>query len=476
MGMISGKEYKQRLDKQQAEIWIDGEKVCGDISKHPAFKGTVASQALLYDQQHQEELLNTMSFISSDGSRIGTSFLQPKTKEDLTKRRQMIQTWAKTTAGLLGRSPDYMNTVLMTFAASASLLEGKENCFPKHLTNFYETAREKDLSFTHTFINPQVNRSILYFEDSDKPIAAKVIEENENGIVVHGARLLATQGGMTDEILVFSPGGITDEANAFAFSIPSNTDGLKFICRESFVQGESTYNYPLSTRFEEMDSIVVFDHVLVPWDRVFFYNNLEVANSFKNESAFLPFTLHQVVSRQVVKAKFILGVAESIVNTINISEYEHVRTKVTEIITAVETMEALLLKSEYNAELDEFGLMRPELSPLQVANSQFPSIYPRITEIIQLLGSSGMVSIPTESSFHSDIRKDLDQYLQSATKNAYDRVKLFRLGWDLTMSPFGTRQTQYERFFFGSPERLLTEVYGGYNTKPFVDWVEEFLS
>ncbi|MDC3417660.1 4-hydroxyphenylacetate 3-monooxygenase, oxygenase component [Aquibacillus salsiterrae] len=476
MPAITGQQYINRIDNRQTEIWHNGKKITSKISEHPALKGAIHSQAKLYDLQHKKELLDVMTYpLPSTGERVGTSFLQPTTIDELIKRSNMVQQWAKVSGGMLGRSPDYMNTVLMTFAASAEILEGKDNCYPSHLVNFYEKAREEDLSFTHTFINPQVNRSQLYFEDSDEPIAAKVVGENDDGIIVKGARLLATQGGMTDEVIVFSPGGITDKAYAFAFAIPSDTKGLKFLSRDSFVDGDSTFDYPLSSRFEELDSVVVFDNVLVPWERVFFYNNIEVANTFKSKSAFLPFTLHQVVSRQIIKAEFILGLAESIVETINISEYPHVQDKVAEIIAAVETMKALLTKAETNAAIDEFGLMRPELIPLQVATSSFPKLYPRLTEIVQLLGSSGMVSIPTEADFQSDIREDLEQYLQSAALGAKDRVQLFRLAWDATMSSFGSRQTQYERFFLGSPERLRSELYKSYNKQPHVDFIREFL-
>ena len=149
----------------------------------------------------------------------------------------------------MGRSPDYMNTVLMAFAASAELLKRQENCFPEHLTSFYETARENDFSFTHTFVNPQVNRSLFYFGNQNELITAQVVDKNKDGIVIKGARLLATQGGITDEILVFSPGGL-DKAHSYAFSIPSNTKGLKFICRESFVYKDSTFDYPYAEKLQ----------------------------------------------------------------------------------------------------------------------------------------------------------------------------------------------------------------------------------
>ncbi|MEK4026309.1 MULTISPECIES: 4-hydroxyphenylacetate 3-monooxygenase, oxygenase component [Sporosarcina] len=478
MGVINGKDYINRLNHLNNEIWYDGEKIEGLLSEHPVFKGLIQTKAELYDLQHDPKIKDEMTFISpASGEHIGLSYLQPKTKEDLIRRRKMIEHWARYSGGIMGRSPDYLNTVLMSFASSVSFLNNKDKCFPKNLQAFYEFAREKDLSFTHTFISPQVNRSYIYIEKTDEPIAAKVIDKNEKGIIIKGARLLATQGGLTDEVLVFSVGRfLFNEDEAFAFSIPSNTKGLKFICRETFSGGQSSFNYPLSSRFEEMDSIVVFDNVLVPWNRVFYYNNAEVAEEFPIQSSFHPFTKHQVLTRQIVKTEFVLGVAELLIETINISKYHHIQEKMSEIIIGLETMKALLEKSENNAKLDEWGYMRPEIFPLQVAGNIFPKIYPRFTEIIQLIGASGMITLPTEKAFHSIIRNDLDFYLQGATKTAEERVKIFRLAWDLTMSSFGTRQTQYERYFFGDPIRLSSDLYKKYPKKEYVKVISNFLN
>lgn len=478
MGTISGKEFIDRLNKLENEIWFDGEKIKGKISEHHAFKGVLKAKASLYDLQNDPILKEEMTFLLSDKKEsIGLSYLQPKTKEDLKRRRKMMEHWARITHGMMGRSPDYMNTVVMSIASSASLLKGRENCFPENIKSLYERAMEHDLSFTHTFITPQVNRSQLYLGMSEKPISAKVMERNEKGLIIKGARLLATQGGLTDEVVVISaPSLFFDKDEAFAFSIPSNTRGLKFICRESFVGGESSYNHPLSSRYEEMDSIVVFNNVLVPWDRVFFFDNVEAATDFMNQSSFYTFAYHQVVNRQIVKAEFMLGVAQLLVETINVGEYQHIQEKLSEIIIGLETIKALLEKSENDAELDEWGCMRPSMIPLQVASNIFPRIYPRFSEIIQLIGASGMVSIPTEGDFGSDIRADLDQYLQANGMNAEDRVKLFRLAWDLTMSSFGTRQTQYERYFFGDPVRLSSRLYRNYQKEQHVEEIIKFLN
>jgi 4-hydroxyphenylacetate 3-monooxygenase len=478
MAAINGKEYINRLNLLNNEIWYDGEKIEGQLSEHPVFKGLIQSKAALYDLQHNPKIKDEMTYISpKSGELIGLSYLQPKTKEDLIRRRKMTEHWARYSGGIMGRSPDYLNTVLMSFASSISFLKNKENCFPNNLQAFYEFSRENDLSFTHTFISPQVNRAHIYFENTDEPIAAKVIDQNEEGIIIKGARLLATQGGLTDEVLVFSVGKfLFNEDEAFAFSIPSNTKGIKFICRETFIGGQSSYDHPLSSRFEEMDSIVVFDNVLVPWNRVFYYNNGEVAEEFPIQSSFHPFTKHQVLTRQIVKTEFVLGIAQLLIETINISEYQHIQEKMAEIIIGLETMKALLEKSENNAKLDEWGYMRPEIFPLQVAGNIFPKIYPRFTEIIQLLGASGLITLPTEKAFHSIIRNDLDLYLKGATKTAEERVKIFRLAWDLTMSSFGTRQTQYERYFFGDPIRLFSNLYNTYPKNEYVNVISNFLN
>ncbi|MFC5602518.1 4-hydroxyphenylacetate 3-monooxygenase, oxygenase component [Sporosarcina koreensis] len=478
MGAINGRDYINRIDQLHNEIWYDGEKIVGPLSEHPAFRGLIQSKAALYDLQHDPNIKDEMTFVSPvSGEAIGLSFLQPKTKEDLRRRRKMTEHWARYSGGIMGRSPDYLNTVLMSFASSANFLTTKENCFPKNLQAFFELARENDLSFTHTFISPQVNRSPIYIENSDEPIAAKVVDKNEDGIIVKGARLLATQGGLTDEVLVFSVGKfLFNEDQAFAFSIPSNTKGIKFICRDTFIGGQSSFDHPLSSRFDEMDSIIVFDNVLVPWDRVFYYNNTEVAEEFPFHSPFHHYAKHQVLTRQIVKTEFVLGIAELLIETIKIGGYQHVQDKMSEIIIGLETMKALLEKSENNAEVDEWGYMRPEIFPLQVAGNIFPKIYPRFTEIIQLIGASGMIILPTEKAFHSSIQKDLDSYLRGATKTAEERVKIFRLAWDLTMSSFGTRQTQYERYFFGDPIRMASDLYGKYPKIEYVQVVSNFLN
>src|SRR3954471_8392925 len=141
MGTINGKDFIERLNKQENEIWYDGAKIKEAIWDHPAFKGIIKAKASLYDLQNDPKLREEMTFLlPNDEEPCGLSYLQPKTKEDLKRRRKMIEHWARSTHGMMGRSPDYMNTAVMSFASSATLLRDKENCFPENIQSLYERA------------------------------------------------------------------------------------------------------------------------------------------------------------------------------------------------------------------------------------------------------------------------------------------------------------------------------------------------
>lgn len=476
----TGKQYIDRVDSLRANVWINGSQVSGKVSEHPAFQGVMKSQGELYDMQFDPNKQDYMTYTSpSSGDRVGTSFMRPRTKEDLEKRRMMIQEWAQYNGGMMGRSPDYINSGMMAYGAAAEMFGVQDSMYAENMRNYYEYIRENDLSLTHTLIQPQVNRALNSSQLPDPYIAARIVKKTDDGVVIRGARLLATQGGITDEIMVFPSTLLkqSDEENpyAFAFSIPNNIPGLKFICRESFDYGKSSFDHPLGSRFEEMDTIVVFDDVTVPWDRVFALGNIDICNRAYVESNAVVHMTHQVVSKNVAKTEFILGILQLMVETINIGQFQHVQEKMAEVIVVLETMKAFVTASEANAKLDRWGIMTPDFKPLNAARNYYPKIYPRFSEIMQLMGASGLMAIPGEADFNSEIRPDLDKYLQAANSDAYNRVKLYRLAWDVCISAFGSRQTLYERFFFGDPVRMAGALYSGYDKQEYVNRVKGFL-
>ena len=475
MSLVTGREYINRIDGLGNEVWIGGERVKGKLSEHPAFKGILKSKAAMYDRQVAEPDIFTRKVPGSD-DKIGFSYHQPRSKNDLIMRMQATTEWARMNAGMMGRPPDYINTGIMALASNLPFYEKYDRRLGESISSIYKLACLHDLTFTHTLINPQVNRSLSYFEYEEKPIAAKVIAETKDGLVLHGARVLATQGGLTDEILVLPAGGTyIDSSYMYGFCIPSNTPGMKFICRESFAGTDCGFDYPLSSQFEEMDSIVVFDHVTIPWDRVFLYKHTEQALKLSSETQFYTMLLFQAVIRQTVKTEFMLGVAEKLVRTIDVGDYQHIKDKMSEIITSLEIMKSLLYSSVEQSRPAASGMYIPAEAPLNAAIYYYPRLYPRLAQIIQQIGASGLIAIPSSKDFTSDIRPDLDQYLQAAAASAPERVQSFRLAWDLTMSAFGSRQTLYEQYFFGDPIRLSMGLYNDFNLDPYVDRVDIFM-
>jgi 4-hydroxyphenylacetate 3-monooxygenase len=138
-------------------------------------------------------------------------------------------------------------------------------------------------------------------------------------------------------------------------------------------------------------------------------------------------------------------------------------------------MASSLRAAEADAAPNDWGIMSPAWWPLNVARNWFPRTYPRLREIAWQLAASGLFGLPTEADATGDSREDVERYLQSATQDGVDRVKLFRLAWDATVSSFGGRQEVYEFFFFGDPVRMAQAVVGTYDRAPYTERVRAFL-
>ncbi|ATY84972.1 4-hydroxyphenylacetate 3-monooxygenase, oxygenase component [Kyrpidia spormannii] len=479
MGIRTGQQYLDDLDRNPREIWIDGEKITEGITKHPAFRNIARSVAHLYDMQNDPALIDEMTYISpKSGERVGMSFLQPKTVEDLIKRRTMMKHWADYSGGMMGRSPDYLNSDLMALAAASDFFAENDPRFGENIRAYYEYVRENDLCTTHTLIHPQVNRAAGAAGQPDPYVAARVVDKTKDGIIVRGARMLATLP-LADELLVFPSTVVRsteeDRPYAYAFAVPLSTPGLRFLCRETFDYGKPAFDHPLGARFEEMDAVVVFDDVLVPWDRVFLLDSPELANRMYMETNAVVHMTYQVMVKDIAKAEFILGVASLMTDMIGIGQFQHVQEKLAKIIMTVEAMKAFQRASEVDASVDRWGIMTPDFKPLNAARNLFPRIYPKLVEILQLLGAGGLMAIPTEADMNSPIRPDIDHYYQGRNANADERIRLFRLAWDIAVSTFGGRQVLYERFFFGDPVRMAGALYQWYDHEDIKKRVRQFL-
>lgn len=172
-----------------------------------------------------------------------------------------------------------------------------------------------------------------------------------------------------------------------------------------------------------------------------------------------------------------LGLAHLMVTTIGAEIFQHIHEKLAEIRVNLETMRAFLRAAEADAALDEWGVMRPAWNPLDAARNPLPRLYPRMVEIIQQIGASGLVAMPTDSDLKGPLIQDIRKYYQAARADAFDRIPLFRLAWDASLSAFASRQVLYERFFFGDPVRMAGALVAGHNgqIQQCADKVREFI-
>ena len=465
-GARRGRDVLRRLRERPPNLWYAGERVT-DATTHPAFKGGAATLAELYDLQWAQAPVCLYESPSS-GNAVGRSFMQPRTVEELASVGRAMRVWADHTCGMLGRAPDYLNRALSAYAAAAAFLAEADPRFGTNAVALYERLREEDLSLTHSLIPPQANRAVGPSAQADPFLAARIKTETDAGLVIRGCRMLATLP-IADWIMVLPSTLLKstpeDAPYAFGFLIPSDTQGLKFICRESVDYGRTHFDHPFGSRFDELDAVVVFDDVLVPWDNVLLLRDVERCNDAYVRTGAVVNMAHQVVVKNVAKTEFLLGLAHLLVTTIGVERFQHIHEKLTEIWVNLETMKAFLRVAEADAALDEWGVMRPAWNPLDAARNLFPRLYPRMVEIIQQIGASGLVAVPTERDLKGPLAEEIKRYYQAARADAFDRIPLFRLAWDTALSAFASRQVLYERFFFGDPVRMAGAVVNNHDTE-----------
>ena len=480
MSIRTATEYLESLDDGR-DIRIDGEKI-RNVTTDPRFSGAARTVAQLLQMQHEPTLHQTMTYQSpTTGEPVGLSYIEPYTKEDLVRRRGAITQWMNATQGMFGRSPDFMNCYLTAMGSAAPEFAKSGEQFGRNMRNFYEHCRETDAVMTHVLVNPQVDRSKTV-EKQETDIAAKIVKETDAGIIIRGARMVSTLAAFANEIVVMPSTYIanTPEAMdyAFGFSVPTATPGLSFLSRPSVVpHAASIYDYPLSLRLDESDAVVVFNDVLVPWERVFIHRDPAMCNGLYPRTNISSQTNHQAAIKALAKSEFMLGLALSLTRSTKIDSFLHVQGMVAEIMVMVQTVKACIEASEANAGPTPYGTLAPDVMPLWVIRLGFPKMFHRMQEIIQLLGASGLVGAPSIAEFDGPSAEMAAEYLQSVNSSAIDRAKLCRLAYDASISAFAGRQQLYERYYTGDPVRLAGAFIGGYaGQDALVQRIEDFLT
>lgn len=454
MAIRTGKEYIERL-KEPREVYVDGERIT-DVTQYPPFRRPIEAVARLYDMKHVPELQPKLTYPSpTTGDLCDICYMLPTSPEDVIKKSEAYKIFAKATYGSMGRSPEFMNAFVAGMAASKKLFRKAGEQFERNIQNYYEYVRENDLFLTHALGTPQTDRSKPSHQQKDEFLHLGVKEERDDGIIVRGAKQLSTMAPLTDE-LVIMPNGRQfvkgDEKYCIGFAIPVTSPGLKLFCRQPLVREErNLYDHPLSSRFEEIDAMVIFDDVFVPWERVFFYKDLYLANTARELTDIGAFCQHQSVVRAWVKAGLAVAIAKKLTDSVKTNVFPQVAERVGNIVAMMKAVEAFLYAAERTASPNEEGYWRVSQEFLTAYSILFPQFDAKIADLLRSMGSAGLMLTPSIKDFIGPEGETFNHYFGGAEVDGRERVQIAKLTWDFIGEAYAQRVHHYERFHSGDP-------------------------
>lgn len=456
--LLTGEEYLESL-RDGRSVYIEGELV-KDVTEHPAFRNSARSVARLYDALHDPDQADVLLATDRHGITTHKFFMPSYSPEELMAARGAIEAWARLSYGFMGRSPDYKASFMATLGAAPEFYEP----FTANGEAWYRRYAEQALFLNHILINPPIDRNREVHEVEDVYLHA--VEERDDGIVVRGAKMLATASALTHATFVAQNSAVTlekgkAESYALVFIAPMDTPGMKLISRRSFEDNaESPWDNPLSSRFDENDAMVIFDDAFIPWENVLVYRDVDKATGFYAASGFMNRYTLQAGTRLAVKMDFICGVLARALEANGTDQFRGVQAKLGELMGWGGLMWALTSALALDPEDGPGGMKIPKLEFAVLVRLFGAMAWPQVEDLVgEVLGGSPLVIPSSYKDLTSEeLRPYIDRYYRGSTSSAHDRIKLFKLLWDAVGSEFGSRHTLYERNYGGSAELVRLNV------------------
>ena len=465
--MRNGDAYVAALRDGRA-VYLDGARV-PDVSVHPAFAAPIRRIAATYDIARGADVSDATTFADpATGRRHSTMWLVPRSAEDLAARRRTHRLWAEPTYGLMGRTPDHVACVLTAFASWRQLFDRGGRQFGDNVVRFYARARDEDLYVAYGIVPPQIDRSQPAHRQPEPYLFPGVVKERDDGIVVRGCQGITTSAVLADWLFIsyITPLVPGDEDYALSFVTPVAAPGLRIHPRRPFASGAtSVYDYPLSSRFDEVDATVVFDDVVVPWEQVFICRNVELVNAQFHESPSHTLANFQSLVRFAVKLEFMAGLAMKLVEVHAGEKKADVQATLGGDIAALCAAFDAIVEAAERHPLVRDGVARPHPRYIYSGMSLQRRLIVDMLRAIRELAGGAFQQLPSSAAgFTSpETRDDFERYFRGATASARDRVKLLKLVWDFVGSEFAGRQLQYEMFYSAAQPIVNTRMFRSYD-------------
>ncbi|CDQ40493.1 4-hydroxyphenylacetate 3-hydroxylase family protein [Virgibacillus salexigens] len=459
--MMDGKQYLDSLKDGRA-IYLNGEKV-DDVTTHPAYRNAARSIAKLYDALHDPAKEAILTTKSEFGFRTHKFFKASTSSEELLGARDAMAEWTKLSYGFMGRTPDYKAAFTASLGPYAYFYKG----FEDNARRWYKKAQQEIPFCNHTIVNPQLDRDQPLHKN--KEVFVRAVEERDDGVIVSGAKMVGTSAALTHYNFVanYSPQdlGEGDKSHALIFFVPMNAPGLKVISRQSYEETAAImgtpFDYPLSSRFDENDAVIVLDNVFIPWEDVLTYNNVDIANGFRPKTGWLNRYTFQGCTRFAVKLDFMVGLLLKATEMAGTNKFRGVQANIGEVISYRNMFWAISEAMAANPETGPNGVVLPNATYATAYRTFAPSVWPKIKQIFEQVVAGGLIQLPSSAKdFQNlELRPYLDHYYKgSGGVSAEERVKVLKLIWDAIGTEFGGRNELYEINYAGNHEGIRLDA------------------
>jgi 4-hydroxyphenylacetate 3-monooxygenase len=445
----SGADHLAQL-RDGRSVYI-GQELVRDVTDHPAFRNAARSVAAIYDMKAAAENRNALSF-EENGERYSAYYLRPRTREDLLRRSDAHRRIAELSYGMFGRSPDHVASFVTGMAMRPEVF----GAYAANISDYYRHMRENDTYAAYAVVPPQAARNPEFYQRQNIPVPTlRVVDEGDDGLVISGMKMLATGALFANEIWIGNliPLAPDQSAESITCAVPVSAPGLSLWSRKPFEPNAAhPFEAPLTHRFDETDSMVLCDRVKVPWERVFVHNDARLARAIYVETPAHCFGNHQSNARFHSKLRLLVGLASRIAQSSGADVVPAMRETLGRLAAQEALLGGVIAGQIQAAEPWPDGYLTFNRRMMYAALNWCTESHSGIIDCIRELCGGGVFQMPADASVIRDaaLRQQFETYFSSPQLAALDRMKLFRLAWDLVGSEFAGRQQQYEKFYAGA--------------------------
>lgn len=459
----TGEEYIESI-RDGREVYMNGEKI-KDVPSHPAFKPVVDIRARIYDMAHEEHTRGIMTYVDNDGETNAISLKLPHTRQDWYDKRKATDTVLDDIGGIVTRVGDETVGEVWSLYDGQDILNEVDPRFTDNIKRHVHRIIKTDPFHVSANTDPKGDRSKPP-QEQDPDMLLHVVKETDAGIVVRGAKYetaaaYANQAFTKPTIANWGDAALSDYAVGFICDLGSK--GIKMICRTGFAGRANIEDYPLANRFDEVDALVVFDDVLIPWENVLFYRHTRAAT-------FIRATLHRYsafafVQRNLKMADMMIGTALYNVRQTGLEKQPAVQEKLSTLAVYREGINAHLTAAIATAQESPAGLLMPNQSLLYTGRVLACSQLHNMMHIARELCGGQVCITPDAAAFSDEESGDwMDKYYTiNDNWSSEDRRKLLAFARDLLNSDYAGHRLTFQLFAQSPPFAHLAAVYRNFN-------------